>query len=213
MKVIAVNYNYVPTWLLNSDFDYHIFDRSDSREYLKDFPQERITYTENVGNVDYDKLLYLVDYYDELPDKFLWIKTNLFKYISEEEFNVLKDNDGFTPLLTKNHSVYTDRVGSVNYYFADMYWERIDVSNAAILQTGVRYVSSFEEWANIHMLPNLGYLPFAPGGNYLLTSDIVHKYSRDYYENMASMLSYCQLPGEAQCAERSYYLMWGNKIW
>lgn len=211
MKVVSVNYNFTPDWIPKFTDDYVIFDRSDSRDYLKDFPQDdRIVYQDNIGNVDYPKLLYLVDNYDTLPEKFLWIKTNLFKYITEEEFEQVKDNPGYLPLLTQNHRIYEDRLGPVNYYQGRMYHERIDVSNAAIRSCGTRYVSSFEEWCKIHMLPVMPYVPFPPGGNFILTRDVVHKYARDYYENMAEMLGYAQLPGEAQCAERSYLLMWSR---
>lgn len=208
MRALFVNYNYAPTWLLTSDLDYHILDRSDSAEYLKGFPPDRITYTKNIGNVDYDKLLWLVDNYDNLPPVFVWAKSNLFKYISLQEWEELRYNDSFTPLLTQFHTCYTDEQGWVNYYENEIYHER---NNSWYLNTEhrPRYIETFNDWAKIHGLPqNLHYLPFAPGGNYILTRENVHKYSRDYYENMASMLDWTQLPGEAQCAERSYYLMW-----
>lgn len=209
MKVIAVNYNFTPDWIPEFTDDYLIFDRSDSPDYTRNLDPDKVVKTKNIGNVDYDKLLYLVDNYDNLPETFLWIKTNLFKFITPEEFNLVKNNKDFTPLLTQYHLCYTDEQGWVNFYDEHgMYHER---NNSWYLNTEHRpkYIESFNEWAEIHMLPkNLAYLPFAPGGNYILTSEKVRKYSRDYYENMASMLDWSQLPGEAQCAERSYYLMW-----
>ena len=210
MKIIAVNYNYTPDWIPLATDDYLIFDRSDSPDYTRNLDPNKVVKTRNIGNVDLDKLYYLIDNYDNLPESFLWIKTNLFKYITEEEFNQLKHNKTFTPLLTQHHLCYTDEQGWVNYYQDGWYWER---NNSWYLNTDHRpkYVESFNEWAGIHMLPkHLSYLPFAPGGNYILTREKVHKYSRDYYENMASMLDWTQLPGEAQCAERSYGLMWGD---
>lgn len=206
MKAILVNYNHTPDWLPATNLDYHLFDRSDSPEYLKDFPQERITYTRNVGNVDYDKLTYLVDNYDNLPDVFLWGKSNLFKYITEEEFAKVKDNKDFTPLLTQNHKVYSDRLGQVCYYDGGMYWERND--SWFLNEVPAKYVSSWNEWAARFRLPQYRYIPFAPGGNYILTRERVHRYSRDLYKEMMHTLDYCQLPGEAHCAERSYYLLW-----
>lgn len=206
MIAILVNYNFTPTWLLESDLDYLIYDRSDSKEYLKNFPQERIIYTENMGNVDYDKLCYIIDNYDDLPDVFLWGKTNLFKYITEEEYEIVSNNKGFTPLLTKNHKTYSDRNGIVCRYEGEWYTERNDSWYFGEFQS--KYVNNWSEWAHMFYLPSPMYIPFAPGGNYLLTREIVHKYSRDYYEKMASTLPYCQLPVEAQCAERSYGLMW-----
>ena len=205
-KAILVNYNYTPDWLSAYDFDYLIYDRSDSKEYLKDFPQDRIIYTENRGNVDFDKLSYLVDNYDNLPDVFLWSKSNIFKYITKEEFDKVKDNQVFTPLLTQGHRTYSDRNGIVCKYEGGMYYERND--SWYLNEVYSKYVQSFKDWAKMFQLPNPDYIPFAPGGSYILTRDTVHKYSRDKYDEMRQTLPYAQLPGEAQCAERSYYMLW-----
>lgn len=195
-----VNYNHTPTWI--EDDEYVIYDRSDSKEYLKNFDQTKIHYTENLGNVDYDKLSYLISNYHDLPDVFLWSKTNLFKYISKEEFDAVKDNKGFTPLLTQSHKTYKP----VCFYQDGMYYER---NNSWYLQTvPAKHVSSWNEWAGIFNLPTPDYIPFAPGGSYILTKERVHRYPRKFYMQMRNMLDYTQLPGEAQCAERSYYLLW-----
>lgn len=206
MKAFLVNYNFSPTWLLESDLDYVIHDRSDIKNYTKDFPEERVVREENVGNADYSKLMYLVDNYDDLPDVFLWGKSNLFKYISQEEYNAVKNNTTFTPLLTKNHKVYSDALGAVCFYAEGIYWER---NNSWYLnQFATKYFNSYGEFAHAFQLPNPPYLPFPPGGNFILTRERVHRYSKDYYERMASILPYCQLPGEAQMCERAYYSMW-----
>lgn len=206
MKAILVNYNHTPTWLKGYDLDYIIADRSDSKEFLKDFPQERIAYTENKGNVDYDKLTYLVERYYDLPDIFLWGKSNIFKYIDEPSFNTLLDKKEFTPLLRQDHNTYSDSIGTVCYYENGMYYERND---SWYLNTQpAKHFNSWANWAKEFQLPNPIYLPFAPGGNYLLTKETVHKYSRDFYDKMRNTMPYTILPGEAQLAERSYYLMW-----
>lgn len=206
MKAVLINYNFTPDWLLTSDLDYTIYDRSESKEYLKDFPQERIIYTQNVGQVDYDKLRYLADHYDTLPEVFLWGKTNLFKYISEEEWEKVKDNKQFTPLLTQHHKTYSDSLGPVCYYEGGMYYERNDSWYAN--QFNWKYCKNYPDFAATFFLPCPYYIPFAPGGNYILTKEVVHRYSRDFYDNMASVLPYCQLPVEAQFAERSYFTIW-----
>lgn len=205
MKAILVNYEYTPDWIKDYTDDYLIYDRSENKEYLKDFPQDKIIYTENFGNVDYDKLTWLVENYYNLPDVFLWGKTNLFKYIAEEEWNKVKNNKDFTPLLTQNHKTYSDQYGEVCFYQDGMYYERND---GWYLNSHPASFSSFAEWANRFQLPNPRYIPFAPGGNYILTRERVHKYSKDLYDEMRSCMPYCRLPGEAQLAERSYYLLW-----
>lgn len=204
---VLVNYNFTPdpTWIGE---DYLIYDRSDDGvEHLKDFDPAKIIKTENVGNVDFDKLNYLVDNYDNLPDVFLWGKTNLFKYITPEEYEKVKDNQIFTPLLTQGHRTYSDNIGIVNYYSGGIYHER----NPLLYSIDYKYFKDYSEFAHALGLPSPYYLPFAPGGNYILTKEKVYMYSRDLYEKMASILPYCKEPLEAHFCERAYYSMWYNK--
>ncbi len=205
MKVL-VNYNFTPDKEWIGD-DYLIYDRSDDGiDHLEGFDKSKVIYTDNVGQVDYDKLNYIIDNYDNLPEVFLWGKTNLFKYISREEYEKVKDNQSFTPLLTMTHKTYQDNNGWVCYYSEGIYWEK---NNSWYLnQFPTKYFMNYKEFANEFQLPNPAFLPFAPGGNYILTRDTVHKYGLDYYKKMASILPYCREPGEAQMCERSYYQLW-----
>lgn len=201
-----VNYNFTPDKEFVGD-DYVIYDRSDDGiDHLKDFDPAKIIKTENVGQVDYDRLCYLVDNYYNLPDVFLWAKTNLFKYITPEEYDLVKDNKTFTPLLTQNHATYGDNNGWVCYYSGGMYHER---NNSWYLnQFGSKYFPSYNEFAQAFQLPNPPYIPFAPGGNYILTRETVHKYSQDYYQHLTEILPYAREPGEAFMIERSYFNLW-----
>ncbi len=207
-QAILVNYNFNPEWLL----DYPelspvtISDRSDDGVERDLERYGRVVKSANRGDVDYDKLSYLVENYDNLPDVFLWSKTNIFKFISKEEFDKVKDNQFFTPLFTKNHKTYSDRYGVVCKYEAGWYMERNDSWYLSVLPHN--NFNNFGDWAKNFGLPNPAYIPFAPGGSYILTREKVHKFGRDFYEEMRSYLPYCQTPGEAHLAERSYGLMW-----
>jgi hypothetical protein len=206
MFKVLVNYNFTPDPMWIGD-DYLIYDRSDDGiDHLKDFDPTKIIKTENIGQVDFDKLNYLIDNYDNLPEVFLWGKTNLFKYITPEEYDKVKDNTTFTPLLTSHHKTYSDNLGWVCYYQHGIYYERNN--NWYFGSFPSKYVNLFKEWADNLQLPSPNYIPFAPGGNYILTRDTVYKYAKDFYIKMADALPYAQEPVEAQCAERSYYLMW-----
>lgn len=202
MNIIATHYgDHDVSWIpeLAGD-DYFIYDRSDCG-----LPN-RVS-RENRGDADYDRLSYLVENYDNLPEVFLLTKSNLFKYITREEFDEVKDNQVFTPLLTKGHRTYGDARGLVSFYDENgMYCERND--SWFLNEVPAKYVNSWNEWADIFLLPKPAFIPFAPGGNYILTRETVHKYGRDYYDRMRDMLPYCQRPGEAQCVERSLYLIW-----
>lgn len=205
MKAVLVNYNTTPDWLLTSDLDYLLYDRSDSKEYLKDFPQERIIYTENIGQVDYDKLSYLVDNYYNLPDVFLWGKANLFKSVTEEDLKLALERGEYTPLIRQDHRTYSDDRGVVSYYQDAMYWERND--SWYFWSLPAKY-SDYGSFARDFQLPNPPYIPFNPGGNFILTKDKVHQYSRDFYEKMRDSLPHVANPAEAHCCERSYYTLW-----
>ena len=205
MKKILVNYNFTPEkdWL---GTDYIIYDRSDSDKWLKDFPQEKIVKTPNIGQVDYDKLGYIVENYTNLPEAFLWGKTNLFKYIFKEEYAILQDNKTFTPLLTQHHKTYGDEQGEICYYSNGIYYERNNSWYLNVHES--RNFRNWDEWADVFSLPKPEFIPFAPGGNYILTRERVYRYPKEYYELMRSTMPYDKEPGEAHLAERSYYLMW-----
>ena len=207
MKAFVTNYNHTPEWLSSFTDDYEIYDRSDSKEYLKDFPQEKITYEDNIGDADYSKLTWLVENYQSLPDVFLWTKSNLFKFITSEEWDKVKDNQVFTPLLTQGHKTYEDERGQVCYYQDGWYFERND--SWYLNSVPSKYFRNYGEFARAFHLPNPPYLKFAPGGSYILTREKVHRYAVDFYDELRSTLPYCERPGEAQFCERAYGSIWG----
>ncbi len=208
MFKVLINYNFTPDKEWIGD-DYLIYDRSDDGiQHLNDFDKTKIIRSTNIGNVDYDKLSYLVDNYYELPDVFLWGKTNLFKFITREEYEKVKDNRTFTPLLTGGHTTYRDRNGGlVNYYDQfGMYHEKNDSWYTNVLDC--KYCMNFQEFSKRFHIPCPEYLPFAPGGNYILTRGTVHKYGQDFYDEMRQILPHAVNPGEAHMAERCYNLIW-----
>ncbi len=204
MFKVLVNFNHVPDLELLGD-NYLVYDRSDSKSYVQHLDPKKVIHTENKGNVDYDKLSYLVDNYETLPEVFLWGKTNLFKFITPEEYNLVKDNQTFTPLLTQHHATYSDSRSQVCYYSGGMYHERND--SWYVNELDYR-ISTFREFSNLFQIPCPNYIPFAPGGSYILTRDVVHRYSRDFYDSIRSVLPYSRNPAEAHMAERSYFLLW-----
>ena len=99
MKYVLTHYSGDWTWVKDYTDDFLIYNRSE--EHIPGaIPRE------NIGDADYDKLAYLIDNYEELPEVFLWSKSNLFKFITPEEFDFVRENRTFTPLLTKTHKVY-----------------------------------------------------------------------------------------------------------
>lgn len=198
MNVIATHYGeHDLSWIQELAGDnYFIYDRSGN----VDLPNK--VSRENRGDADYDKLSYIVDNYYDLPDVFLLTKSNIFKFITPEEFEAVKHNTEFTPILTKNHKVYDP----ICHYDGDIYCE---LNNSWYLgEVPAKHFKSYGDFARAFGLPNPEYLQFAPGGTYILTRETVHKYGRDFYKALADLLPYCQNPGEAHMIERSYYNIW-----
>lgn len=213
MKATLVNYNYDPTWLSDyPELEPLIYDRSDDgikRDLTK---YGEVRNTPNQGDVDYDKLTFLVENYDNLPEVFLWSKTNLFKFCDKDYFerSVLKSD--FAPLLKLDHKTYSDQYGEVCKYvgteYGPMYAERAD---SWYFNTGLDSDGKFKnwhEWAYAFRLPVEPFVPFAPGGSYILTAERVHRHSKDLYDEMRSTLNYAAHPVEAHCCERSYFYLW-----
>lgn len=206
MKAILVNYNFDPKdWWVDYGLETAVYDRSDDG-IERTF--NAATYrTKNMGDVDYDKLSYLVENYDILPEVFVWGKSNLFKYVDREYFKQALDKKEFTPLLKFDHKTYSDQFGVVCRYAGPIYEERADswfFNNPALSAK----CPSWDAWTTEFGLPKTGFIPFAPGGNYILTKERVHRYSRDLYERMRDTLPYAVHPAEAHACERSYYLLW-----
>lgn len=209
MNAVIVNYNYDPKdWWLEYGFkpeDVIVYDRSD--DGIERTFAAKTYKTKNIGDVDYDKLSYITTYYDELPDRFLWCKSNIFKYVDPDFLKTAIDSGGFQPLLKMDHKTYSDKWGVVCKYIGGMYGERADswYFNNPALASQIR---SWEEWCEIFHLPAKQFVPFAPGGNYILTSDRVRHYSKDFYAKMRDTLPYAQHPAEAHACERTYYMLW-----
>lgn len=204
---MLVNYNFSPDWLKDyPELEVMLYDRSDDG-IERNLTQYGVVYkTKNIGDVDYDKLGWLIENYDNLPDVFLWGKSNLFKYVDEEYFKKMLLKGEFAPLLKLDHRIYGDKFGPVNKYEGGIYKERAD--NWFFNATTPKYFRTWQEWCQHFALPQEAFIPFAPGGNYFLTKERVHRYSRDFYAKMRDTLPHAQRPAEAQAAERSYYLLW-----
>ncbi len=204
MKYILINYNFDPSWVSEYTDDYLIYDRSDAMPYNFidwDSDLKHTIITKNIGNADYDRLTYLIDNYDTLPDVFLLAKSNLFKFITKEEFDKVKDNKVFTPLLTQNHKVYEP----VCRYNDGIYEE---INNSWYSPAFERKFDTYNDWADHMGLPKPEYLQFAPGGNYILTKQAVHKYPKEFYQKMRKTLEHAVLPAEAHYVERTYHTLW-----
>lgn len=192
MKYIISRYNQNIDWLKDYSNDYVLYDRSE-------IPIKGAIIVPNVGSDIYDKFTYIIDNYDNLPDVAVYTKANIFQYISVEEFDKMKDNKVFTPILTQFHVTYMP----VCYYENGMYYE---INNRWYLYAHpARYT---EELFDMLGLRDKEYLCFAPGSNYIVPKENILKHTKAFYEKLKGYLGWARYPGECQIIERALYYIW-----
>lgn len=194
-------YNQDVDWLKEYTNDVVLYDRSEE-------PIEGEIVVPNVGSDLMDKFSYIIDNYDNLPDVAVYTKANLFKYITKEEFDLVKDNQTFTPLLTRNHKTYSDDEGPVCWYDNQgLFHERNNYwflyPHPAKFAPTILDIFKMRE-----RLDNA----FAPGSNYILTKEDIRKHPKEFYEKLRSFLDWDRYPGDAQLLERNLYYLWGTNL-
>ncbi len=199
MKYILSRYEHDVSWLKDYTDDWIMYDRSDVP-----IDDARVIYAPNIGSDIYDKLSYIIDNYDKLPDVAVYTKANLFKYITREEWDQIKDNKTFTPILTKNH----EEKPGVSFYKDGIYWE---INNGWYLGAHPvkdhtpKYIGKLMDMLGIW---NMQYVPFAPGSNYIVPKENILKHSKDFYVELRSYIDWAVYPGECMIIERGLYTIW-----
>ena len=196
---IISRYNGDVSWVSQYAPSMILYDRSDS-------PIPGSIIVPNLGSDIADKLHFIITNYSNLPPVAIYTKHNLLeKYISKEEFDKVRDNSFFTPLLTMNHRTYNDDEGKpVCYYQNGIYWE---VNNLWYLGSNPCKFDPKEVMETIG-IANLEYVPFAPGSNYILTAADIRKHPVEFYIKLYNYLTWAVYPGEAQIIERGMYTIW-----
>mgnify|MGYP001566264382 CR=1 FL=1 len=195
-------------WISEYAPDMILYDRSD-------FPIPGANIVPNLGSDIADKLHFIISNYNNLPPVAIYTKANLFKYITKEEFDKVKDNSFFTPLLTMNHKEvkydgteeYVKRHGTdkdVSYYQNGIYWE---LNNLWYLNEHPIKHDPKEVMKTLG-IDNLEYVPFAPGSNYILTASDIRRHPIELYQKLYNYVHWAVYPAEAQICERGLYTLW-----
>lgn len=195
MKYVISRYNHDTAWIADYTNDYILYDRSDK-------PIDGAIIVPNIGSDIYDKLSFIIDNYDNLPDVAVYTKCNLFKYITKEEWDKICNNTTFTPILTQNHK---EKEG-ICYYHNGIYYE---INNGWF--TGAHPIKSGRDGIDLMKLLGIWrmpYVPFAPGSNYILPKENILQHPKEFYEKLRSYLEWDRYPGEAMIMERGLYTLW-----
>ncbi len=197
MKFVISRYGHDLSWLSDYTNDAVVYDRSDG--YLFYDVKMKTIKVPNLGSDISDKFKFIIENYDNLPDIAVYTKANLFKYITKQEFDQIKDNKVFTPILTQNHQTrkevcyYKDRM----YYEVNNYWY--------LIAHPARYKKEIVEFFG---MDKREYNAFAPGSNYIVPKENILKHSKETYKLLKSYLDWTVYPGDAQLLERNLYYLW-----
>lgn len=192
MKYILSRYNHDISWLKEYTDDFVLYDRSEK-------PIDGSIVVPNIGSDIYDKFTYIIDNYDNLPAVAVYTKANIFKYITKEEFDLIKDNKTFTPILTQTHKTHFP----ISFYWNKLYYE---INNYWYLKP--HPAKRKKELIKLLGIKYKPYLSFAPGSNYIVPRENILKHPKDFYIKLRDFLSWTIYPGEAQIIERSLYYIW-----
>ena len=198
INFVVSRYNQDTGWVAKYAPSMTLYDRSDD-------PIPGSIIVPNLGSDLADKFHFIISNYNNLPPVAVYTKANLFKYISQPEFDKVKNNSWFTPLLTMEHRVYKDDKGKdVCYYKDGIYWE---INNMWYLNTHPIKHDPKEIQA-LMGIDKMEYVPFAPGSNYILTAEDIRRHPIEFYIKLYNYLTWAVYPGEAQCIERGLYTIW-----
>lgn len=204
---VVSRYNTDISWIAEYAQSMILYDRSDE-------PIPGSIIVPNLGSDIADKLHFIITNYNNLPDVAIYTKANLFKYITKEEFEAIKDNKNFTPLLTMHHKEtkydgtqeYVRRHGTdkdVSFYKDGIYHE---INNMWYLNEHPVKHNPKEVMKTLG-IDNLEYVPFAPGSNYILTAQDIRKHPIELYIKLYNYLTYAVYPGEAMIIERGLFTL------
>lgn len=199
MKYVISRYCHKVAWLADYTDDYVIYDRSPH-------PLAGSVVVPNLGSDISDKFQFIIDNYDHLPDVAVYTKANLFDYIKPREFEKIKDNTTFTPILSQDHHTYATDGIPICFYRDGMYYE---INNRWFLNAyPVAHPARADELYHLLGIDQVEYVPFAPGSNYILPKENILQHPKSFYEKLRSYLDWTVYPGEAQIIERGLYNLW-----
>src|SRR3990167_1974096 len=198
INFVVSRYNQDVSWVGQYSPSMILYDRSDN-------PVPGSNIVPNLGTDISDKLHFIITNYNNLPPVAVYTKANLWKYISQPEFDRVKNKQEFTPLLTMNHRTYKGEDGKdVCFYKDGIYWE---INNMWYLNSHpIKYDP--KEIQALMGIDKMEYVPFAPGSNYILTAEDIRRHPVEFYIKLYNYLQWAVYPAEAQIIERGMYTLW-----
>lgn len=229
------NYNSDCSWILDYNYDYLIYDRSASDDYI--FNSKKTIKTKNVGHNIHDYFTYFYNNYHNLYDLTCLLKGNMFfrsqdnfkykfdpykpqgweayKYITKEKFNSVIHNHKYTML---NSWSYQDGVNSLLSNEGG-YLERNSPHKHLTPETfspplKYKYFRDYNKMFSFIFknAPPPEFLHFSPGACYIVEKDMILKYPRIFWLNMTKFIEHDNNPFESHLIERMMHVIFAENL-
>ncbi len=213
--LVVSNYNNDVRWVPEYTDNYMIYDRSENPILPEKIDLKKVIQAPNIGYNLYDYFTFIIDNYENLPDCTIFVKGNIFpRHMRREEFERVMNSASFMPLVDKRlHrfrfplSFFSSppasgiRAGNI-FHEINTSWYLKHFKNT--------YFNSYGHFLRfLYKNPTMPlYVPFAPGGNYIVPKATILKIPKIVYENLRLIISHDQLAGEAHLVERALYTLW-----
>lgn len=216
IKAIISDYNWLEddlnkSWVAKYFKNFVILDKYHRPHWSNDC---RVISQENVGQNIYDMLDYVINNYENLPEKMLFARGCLLfpqgrkKPLSNGNCSsgVLEYKLSKTCNIIQVHNYGKDLTdGIFNYVDDGIYAEK--VSSWWFISHPGRYYYSHKKFLNdLYLKKNrIKYTRFSPGASYIIHRDVILKYPKNLYLNLRYLVAWDCVVGEAHLLERNLY--------
>jgi len=214
--LVVSNYYNDLSWIPRYTSDnYLVYDQSDAAIYPPALNKKNVIKSAHLGHNIRDYCTFVIDHYDALPQRTLFVTGNVFpRHISRERFDQIFNNDFFTPL--EDPKKHKDN-WPISFSASDGGF--CEKNNSWYLFTGAHPTKYFHDYNHFlefcfqdPIIPR--YIRFAPAANYVVPRENILKYPKVFYENLRTFVSHCEtaIPGESHILERAFHTIWSGNF-
>jgi hypothetical protein len=207
--VVVSKYAGDADWIKEYTSNYQIYDKSDP---VPNYPDANLLgYRDiripNVGYNLYAYFTYIIEHYENLPERLMLIKNNVIgRHVSKEYFESVMNNDFFTSIV--DHKL-------LSFKMPDAYWDGNYMErNGLNMYFDVLYVSNPNKFFDfVYSNPHRPtYIRFCPGANYIVPKGQILRLPKILYQHMRTMVEHSRLSGESHIIERCLDTLWTSGL-
>ena len=177
--------------------------------------KDQIPNSEKLENYGYNLSSYfkfIIDNYNNLPDRIGFFKNNVFpRHVKKETFKqYLTEIEDFIGI--EEPKSYTHRTG-VSFFDKKLGFFEIN-SSWYLTSRKTKYFYSFNHFMNTIFTnyKKLDYVNFVPGANFIINKKLILKYPKNFYHNLNLFMKHHEHANEAHLIERAIKIIFTNDL-